>query len=94
MNYNPSPSQIDYRQVVKTQLVEILVPQTSSTLGQFKFGTQDFLRGKYVISLETFDVVDMPIAPTSGYALITSANLLNSFLTTYNRTPKQKTHRV
>ena len=88
MNKILSPSQSDFRQIVKTQLVEVLVAQTSSTLGQFKFPTQDFLRGKYITSIETFDVTDMPVAPQSGFALITAANLLNSFLTLYEQNPE------
>lgn len=85
MNNSPSQSSID--QVVKTQLVEISIPTTNTTLTQFKFPTQDFLRGKYIVSIEAFNVVDIPLSPI-GNALITYVNMQNAFLTLYEQNPE------
>lgn len=74
-------------QIVKTQLVEIPVLTTSSTLMQFKFPNQDFLRQKYIISIEAFCVADIPVSST-GNALITVANMQNAFLTLYEQNPE------
>lgn len=85
MNNSPSQSSID--QVVKSQLVEIPISTVSSNLTQFKFPTQDFLRGKYIVGIETFNVVDIPVSPI-GNALITYVNMQNSFLTLYEQNPE------
>src|ERR1700749_281063 len=71
---------------VKTQVLELPVI-AGTTLAQFKFPTQDFLRQKYIISIEAFSAVDVPFAP-SGTAVITSANLKNAFLQLYGQNPE------
>jgi hypothetical protein len=71
---------------VKTQIVEIPVA-AGTTLGQFKFPTQDFLRQKYIISIETYSVNDVAFAP-SGNPLPTEANLKACFLQLYGQNPE------
>lgn len=84
-----SPAQNSILQIVKSQLVEIPIQTVGSTAAQYKFPTQDFLRGKYIVGIEAFNVVDMPVSPQSGFALITNANMLASFLTLYEQQPEQ-----
>ena len=83
-----SPYQETPFQYVKTTLVEVPIPTIGTTLPQFKFPTQDFLRNKKIVSIQSFDINSMPIAPTSGYANITQANALNCFLTLYGQNPE------
>ena len=83
-----SPSQTTPRQIVKSTAVEIPVLTTNSGLPQFPFPTQDFLRQKYIIGIETYNINDMPKSPLSGLALITAANLNNAFLTLYEQNPE------
>jgi hypothetical protein len=84
---NNSPSQSSIQQIVKSQLVEISIPTANTTLTQFKFPTQDFLRGKYIISIESLNVHDVPVSPI-GNAVITYVNMQNSFLTLYEQNPE------
>lgn len=85
-----SPSQDSIWQNVKTQLVEIPVNTITSPNIQFKFPTQDFLREKYIVSIETYNVQDVSNAPNSGNALITAANMITAFLTLYEQNPESK----
>jgi hypothetical protein len=71
---------------VKSQILELPVI-AGTTLAQFKFPTQDFLRQKYIISIEAYNASDVPFAP-SGNAVITAANLSNSFLQLYGQNPE------
>lgn len=73
---------------VKQQLVELPVI-TGSNLSQFKFPTQDFLRQKYIVSIEAYCDQDITFAPT-GNVLPTGANLQTSFLTLYGQNPEQR----
>lgn len=76
---------MDFRNI-KTQLVELPVI-IGSTLTNPKFPAQDFLRNKFIISIETFSVNDIAFAP-SGNTLPTTANLMASFLTLYGQNPE------
>ena len=82
-----SPAQNSVEQIVKSQLVEIPIAQ-NATVSKWSFPTQDFLRQKYIVGIETFDVTDLPLAPISGNALITAANLKNAFLSLYEMNPE------
>jgi len=73
---------------VKTQLVEIPIETVGTTKTSFKFPTQDFLRGKFIVSIEAFNVSDVPVAPNSGFAVITATNMQNAFLTLYEQNPE------
>lgn len=59
----------------------------NTTLTNPKFPTQDFLRSKFIVSIETFSVHDIAFAP-SGNTLPTTANLMASFLTLYGQNPE------
>lgn len=74
---------------VKTQLVEIPIQTANSTAQQFKFPTQDFLREKFIISIEAYTVTDIPLSPI-GNAVITAVNMQNAFLTLYGQNPEAK----
>lgn len=85
---NPKAMNSNNFWTVKTQLVEIPIETITTTKTSFKFPTQDFLRGKYIVSIEAFNVLDVPVAPTSGFAVITAANMANGFLTLYEQNPE------
>lgn len=71
---------------VKTETLEVPVA-AGSTLAQFKFPTQDFLRQKYIISIEVYNANDVPFAP-SGIPVITAANMQLAFLQLYGQNPE------
>lgn len=83
-----SPSQFSPDQIVKSQIIEVPVTTVMSQIGKFVFPTQDFLRQKYIVGIEVFTVEDMPLSPLSGFAVITTANLQNSFLSLYEQNPE------
>lgn len=78
---------MNYPQNIKSQIVELVVP-ASSTLTRFQFTTQNFLRQKQVVSLETFSINDLLLSP-QGYALPTKANLQSAYVTFYGSDPEK-----
>jgi len=71
---------------VKTAIVEIAVP-AGTTIQQFKFGTQDFLRNKLITSIEAYTVNDLTTSP-NGNTLPTTANFQTAYLVLYGEDPE------
>ena len=73
---------------LKTQLVELPIV-AASTASRFYFPTQNFLRAKRIMSIQTFTVTDIPTSP-QGNALVPTANFKVAYLTLYGENPEPK----
>ena len=76
-------------QNIKTQIVELAVLTPNSTLLRFNFDTQNFLRQKNIVSIESFTANDITLSPT-GNILPSTANAQAAFLTLYGSDPESE----
>lgn len=75
---------------IKTTLLELPIVSGSTALS-FYFPTQNFLRDKEVVSIETFFNTDVPNSPyTIDNELPTPAQGATAFLTLYGANPEDK----
>lgn len=78
----------------KYLLYEIVVngyPSPGNTIQQISFTDNQFLRDKYITSLEAFTNVDIPFAP-SGLPVVTSAIFKNASLNLYGNDPETQSN--
>lgn len=68
------------RLVVKTWLIEVLIPSQAAPVSQYNFKDQPALRNVAVWGLEAYTTSICPISPLSGTALITDAMIGYFFL--------------
>lgn len=73
--------------MIKSQLVELVIPAAPGSLRKFTFETQNFLRLKQIVSLEVLTDLDASVSP-QGNTPLTGAQLITGYITFYGKNPE------